>query len=195
MELKSLVTARSNPYITMIWLGILGSCLVFLFLLSIFFARMQGPDWQSVKLPAAYFFSTGTILLSSVSLQYSRRAFKLEMYSGYFQWLLVTGLLAMAFCILQFAGWRSLMRSGVGPEVIAGAFVYILSGLHFLHIILGLAGLGWAIFDAYQNRNYVDGYLVSLNPSKIAIIRVLSIFWHFLGILWLLLFFVLVFQT
>jgi heme/copper-type cytochrome/quinol oxidase subunit 3 len=37
--------------------------------------------------------------------------------------------------------------------------------------------------------------LVSLNPSKIAIIRVLSIFWHFLGILWLLLFFVLVFQT
>ncbi len=195
VELKSLVTSRGNPYLTMIWLGILGSCMLFLFLLSVFFARMQGADWQSLKLPPAYFFSTGTILLSSVSLEYSRRAFKLEMYAGYFHWLLVTGILALSFCFLQIAGWRSLFYGGVGPKVIAGAFVYILSGLHFLHILLGLTGLGWAIFDAYRNRNYVDGYLVSLNPSKTSIIRVTSVFWHFLGFLWILLFLAMVVQA
>jgi cytochrome c oxidase subunit 3 len=195
MEMKSLVTARGNPYLTIIWLSILGSGMIFLFLFFVFFTRMQGEDWQMIKMPPAYYFSTGTILLSSVSLQYAKRAFRHEQYAQYFQWMVFTGILALSFCLLQFAGWRTLFREGIGLGMISGAFVYILSGLHFLHILLGLAGLAWAIFDAYKNRNYVDGFILSLNPFKTSFISILSIFWHFLGILWILVFSILALQA
>lgn len=193
--MKSLVTARGNPYLTMIWLSILGSGLFFFFLLFVFFTKVQSPDWKNFFMPPAFFYSTAAMLLSSVSLQFAKRFFRLEMYAQYFQWLALTGILALAFCLLQVAGWRSLLRSGLDFNMVSGAFVYILTGFHLLHILLGMAGLAWATFQAYKNRHYVDGYILSLNPFKTSFLLILSIFWHFLGLLWLVLFFCLWSQT
>jgi cytochrome c oxidase subunit 3 len=82
----------------------------------------------------------------------------------------------------------ALNRNGVFFREVAGAFVYLFSGLHFLHVLIGLLGLGWIWWDSYQSRTYVEGYIQSLNPQKMTRWKMVSIFWHFLDVLWIILF-------
>ena len=141
-----------------------------------------------LQLPSAFMFSTFSILFSSASLAFATRNLRTEKYHLGFYWLLITFILALSFCALQLAGWRQLYQSGIYIQQISASFMYLLSGLHFAHILLGLLGLGWILLDAFANRNYVDGFIQSLNPAKTTRIRIVSIFWHFLGLLWILIF-------
>jgi len=189
--MKSLTTSRGNPYITIVWLSILGSALLFLFLVFILFFRAGSSDWAPISLPVVFFYSSIVIGLSSCSLQLAKNSFNSEYYNNFFSWLVVTLVLAISFCLLQFSGWNTLVKAGINFQNIGGAFIYIITGLHLLHLFIGLIGLGWLLIDSYKNRRYVDGFIVSLNPSKIALLKMVTIFWHFLGALWLILFFVL----
>jgi cytochrome c oxidase subunit 3 len=188
MNMKSITTARGNPYLTIVWLAILGSALLFLFLVFILFFRAGSADWVSIPLPIAFFYSSFAIGLSSFSLHLANRSFTNEYYSQFFSWLLVTVVLAISFCLLQVNGWNNLVKAGIKFQNIGGAFVYIITGLHLLHLFLGLFGLAWVLVDSYKNRRYVDGFILSLNPAKTAILKIVTIFWHFLGGLWLILF-------
>jgi len=191
MAMKSLSTSRGNPYITIIWLVILGSALLFLFLLFTFFFRTQSSDWISVELPIPFFYSSIVIAFSSISLNSAKRCFKVEAFNGFFSWIFVTFCLAISFCLLQLAGWNQMVKNGINFKNISGAFIYILTGLHLLHLVLGLAGLGWLLFASYRNRRYVDGFILSLNPAKRSLLQMVTIFWHFLGALWWVVFLVL----
>lgn len=186
--MKSLPVSRGNPYLTMIWLSIVGSTLLFLFLFFVFILRLNLPDWQKIGVPLAFVYSTVAILLSSASLHFANRSFKKEDFRSYYNWLRITVLLALSFAILQVAGWISVYKSGVSLSQIGVAFLFILTGLHGFHIALGLAGLIWVLFDAFLHRNYVDGYILSLNPVKTTLLRISTIFWHFLDVLWLIIF-------
>jgi cytochrome c oxidase subunit 3 len=175
----------------MVWLAILGSVLLFLFLILLFFARTQSTGWNKINLPPAFHFSTICILLSSASLHFSRSSTKNESYRNSYYWLSITLLLCMVFGMLQYAGIRDFMQRRLPVSHTALAFTYLFSGLHFLHIVLGAGALGW-VWNAFrQNLNYVDAYILNLNPITVTIYRTATIFWHFLGVLWLLLYLVL----
>jgi cytochrome c oxidase subunit 3 len=189
--MKSLITARGNPYVTLVWLSVLGSCLIFLFLILLFFARTQAAGWEKIALPPAFTFSTVCILLSSASLHFSRSSFRNEEFRSGFWWLSLTLLLAISFGLLQYAGVQKFYLLKQPLSNTALAFTYLFSGLHFLHIIIGAGALLWVWFSFRKNLNYVDGFLVNLNPITNTVFRTATIFWHFLGILWMLLFLVL----
>jgi cytochrome c oxidase subunit 3 len=188
MEMKSLVTSRGNPYLTMMGLSILGSVLLFLFLVLVFFARLHARVWVPVVLPPAFAYSTITILLSSAALHFNQLDFRQERYPGSFRWLSVALILGLAFALLQVAGWKRMILGGAQLSQTSDAFVFLVSGLHFLHLLLGLAGLCWMWFDSYQAQSYVEGYLHSLNPMKMTRRKIIPVFWHFLDGLWLVLF-------
>jgi cytochrome c oxidase subunit 3 len=189
--MKSLLTARGNPYVTMAWLSILGSILLFLFLILLFFARTQSAGWAKLSLPPAFMLSTVCILLSSGSLHYARQAVKVESFRSGFYWLSVTLILAIAFGLLQYAGIRQFIRTGIPLSHTPIAFTWLFSGLHFLHIILGAGALGWVWNGFRKNLTYVDAFILNLNPITVTVFRTATLFWHFLGLLWLLLFLVL----
>jgi cytochrome c oxidase subunit 3 len=189
--MKSLTTARGNPYVTMLWLSVLGSCLIFLFLILLFFVRTKSSGWEKIGVPAAFDFSTVCILFSSVSLHFSRTSFKRESFRTGFYWLSLTLILALAFGLLQYAGIRQINSEKRPLSDTAMAFTYLFSGLHFLHIVLGAGALAWVWGTFLRNLNYVDAFIVNLNPMTGTVFRTATIFWHFLGILWLLLFLVL----
>jgi cytochrome c oxidase subunit 3 len=186
--MKSLLTARGNPYITMVWLAILGSVLLFLFLILMFFARTQTAGWSKLPLPATFLWSTGCILFSSVSLHFSRTCMKEEAFQSGYYWLSFTLILGLVFAALQYLGIRDFMTKSIPLSTTSLAFTYLFSGLHFLHIVLGFGALGWVWNTFRQNLNYVDAFIVNINPITITVYRTATIFWHFLGILWLLLF-------
>jgi cytochrome c oxidase subunit 3 len=189
--MKSLLTARGNPYVTMVWLAILGSVLLFLFLVLLFFARTQSPGWSRLEIPVAFLISTVCILLSSVTLHFSRSSMKNEEFRNGYYWLSMTLLLALGFGLLQYSGIRSYISSKLQLSSTAFAFTCLFSGLHFLHIVLGAGALLW-VWNAFRkNLNYVDAFLLNINPITITVYRTATIFWHFLGLLWLLLLLVL----
>jgi cytochrome c oxidase subunit III len=188
MAINSLTYARGNPYNLMLWLALAGSGLVFFFLILVFSTRTGGMDWAGFPIPQAFTYSTITIVLSSVSLQLANRSFKHENFSSAFRWHSLTFWLAIAFCMLQVAGWMRLMEQGVIFADISGAFFYLLSGLHFIHLVFGLMGLGWILLDSYRFRSYLEGFIRSLNPMTITRLRLFTTYWHFVDVLWLVLF-------
>ena len=191
MQMRSLVHARANPYYLMLWLALLGSSLVFFFLLLVFSTRIRAEDWQGFPLPQAFVFSTITISLSSFSLLLANRSFFREDYGSAYRWHCITFSLAVAFCLLQVAGWARLNELGIEFRQISGAFLYILSGLHFTHILFGILGLGWILIDSYRYQSYLEGFIQSLNPIKLTRLRLFTVFWHFVGVLWIVLFIIL----
>lgn len=188
--MKSLSTARGNPYVTMVWLTVLGSFLLFLFLILMYLARTQSPGWERTMIPQAFLFSTICILLSSVSLHFSRTSFQNEAFRNGFHWLSLTLLLAISFGLLQYAGIRKFLVLNRPASDMALAFNYLFSGLHFLHILAGAGALFWVWLAFRKNLRYVDAFIVNMNPVTTTVFRTATIFWHFLGLLWLILFLV-----
>ena len=129
------------------------------------------------------------MLLSSITLYIGVYSFKHEHYRQFLNWSGITFALGLLFSLSQFLGWVELLHAGLTLQSSAmAAFIYILSGLHFFHMLAALSLLGWTLLDAAAIRNYIDGYLTSLNPAKRTRLKLTHWFWHFTDVLWLLLF-------
>jgi len=127
---------------------------------SAFLIRRTGSDWQPVQLPRLAYANTLVLAASSVLLELARR----RASPG-----AARAALALGFVFLgcQVQVWRMLAASGMfisdTPE---GAFFFMLSAVHGLHLVGGVAALIWLIAQARTPR-LVAGY------------------WHFLGLVWL----------
>jgi cytochrome c oxidase subunit III len=185
----SRLTKRREPFRFMVWLGIGGSVLLFTVLLGIYIVRQTGPGWTDVALPNVFVLSTVVILLSSLTLHNANRAFEHEQFSSYRVNMATTLTLGFLFMVLQGWGWRQMIRGGVGLEGNpAGGFVYIISGVHLLHILIGLVFLSVALAEAMRRRGYVEAFVYSVNPPNQLKIKLLTLYWHFVDILWVVLF-------
>ncbi len=185
--MRSLMYARRDPYLTMLWLGMVGSVLVFAFL-SLFYVltKTASPNFD---VPPAFWASTPVIVLSSLTLRWCNRAFAREAYDKYRRWLLLTFVLGLVFSALQVLGWYELHAAGVFLQgAPTGALVYIFTGVHLLHLVGGVLVLIFALRDAFRHRRYVEAFVEGLNPAKRARLKLVSIYWHFVDALWLYLF-------
>ncbi|GAB2597720.1 cytochrome c oxidase subunit 3 [Spirosoma areae] len=184
--MSNFVTKRREPFRFMVWLGIASSVMVFTMLLVAYVIRQTGSGWVSVKLPNVFLISTLVILLSSFTLHIAVQAFRHERFANYRTNLATTLVLGTLFMLLQGWGWRQMFLAGVKLEGNpAGGFIYILSGIHLLHILIGLIFLGVALAEALRRRPYVDSFVYSVNPPNRLRIRLITLYWHFVDILWL----------
>ncbi|MGU7811755.1 cytochrome c oxidase subunit 3 [Burkholderia sp. AW49-1] len=146
---------------------------LFSLLLLAYGMRMREPDWQPIPHPALLWWNTGALALASVAMQRARR---LTVHRV--AWLVCGGVLAAVFVIGQLTAWR--MLSAAGQTVIANpsnSFLYLLTGLHGLHVLGGLAA--WAVTIA--QRRHVDPFRAQRAISLCAL------YWHFLLAVWLVL--------
>jgi cytochrome c oxidase subunit 3 len=184
--MSNFITKRREPFRFMVWLGIASSVMVFTMLLVAYVVRQTGPGWASIKLPNVFLISTGVILLSSFTLNSAMQAFRHERFASYRTSIATTLGLGVLFMILQAWGWRQMIRAGVGLEGNpAGSFIYIISGIHLLHILLGLVLLATLLTEALRRRPYVDSFVYSVNPPNRLKIKLITLYWHFVDILWL----------
>jgi cytochrome c oxidase subunit 3 len=93
---------------------------------------------------------------------------------------IITTILGIAFLVGQFLAWGDMVANRVhlvgNPS---GSFVYLLSGLHGLHIIGGVVFLLILLASTFKFKVHSK----SLNQ-----IEMCATYWHFLGGLWLYLF-------
>lgn len=186
-EMKSLLYARRNPYPLMLWLAIAGSGIIFLFISLVFFSRFGTGHTANLPLPYFFYLSTPLLVASSFSLAAANRQFKIEQYTRHRLLLLLTLILGLLFTLSQIAGWMQMFNQGfyLDSGSMGGAFIYLITGLHGLHVLGGVGALMWLVWNSFINSTYVANYLNGMNPFHKARVQLLTIYWHFVDVLWL----------
>jgi len=179
---------KSRTAKPMLWIGIVSIVMLFAGLTSAYIVRQAEGDWLYFDLPQVFYLSTAIIITSSLSMgaaQWAIRRNNLLLSSGM---LVLTLVLGGAFCVTQLLGWKELVAMQVffaGRESNpAGSFLYVLSGLHLVHLAGGLIAMSVTTVKALLKRYSVENHLG---------IELTATYWHFLDILWVYLLLFLVF--
>ena len=168
---------RIHPHKFALWVAIAAIIMMFAGLTSAYIVKSGQPGWEQVRTPRLFWYSTAVLLISSIAIQAALRAFKQKAMSQFRTLFLITLLLGVVFVWLQWAGFKYLWSHGVRFEGAgAGQFLYIIFGLHALHVLGGVVAL--LVMAAQQffgkTRNY--------NSTPI---EVMTTYWHFVDVLWL----------
>jgi cytochrome c oxidase subunit 3 len=164
-----------------VFLAVVGS--LFALFVSAYFMRMHVGDWRPLPDPDLLWLNTGVLILSSVALQAAEVAARRGRIDGVRLGLLAGGGLALLFLIGQLAAWRLLDEAGyyltTNP---ANAFFYMITAMHGAHILGGLVALARTGARVWRGA---DAASVRLG------VELCAVYWHFLLIVWLVLFWVL----
>ena len=181
----------------MLWFGMISITMTFAGLTSAFIVSSSRPDWlDSFVLPNWFTISTVSIVLSSLFFQLAK--FRLDKYirvslpeniniyierNNVNSLLVLTILTAVIFVVSQFLGFNEIISQGyyfTGPESsVTTSYVYILVFLHLAHLFAGMIVLT-VVIAKFNKQKYEKNKL----GFELALI-----FWHFLGALWIYLFF------
>ncbi len=190
------LTKRREPLQFMLYLSIFGSGLLFFFVLFVFVKRKFDNEGLFVPIPNAFWVSTSAIILSSGTLAAAKHFFKNENFADYRLTVAVTFGLGVLFLGSQAWGWQEMLGQNIRLDNnTGGSFVYVLSGLHLAHTFGGILALLVVVYDAFRNKSYVDSFVYSVNPPNQLRLKLTSIYWHFVDILWLILFVFLLFNA
>jgi cytochrome c oxidase subunit 3 len=172
---------KIHPHKFTLWIAIGSIIMMFAGLTSAYIVKGEQPGWTTVLVPKFFYYSTAVMLISSLTMQMAHKAFKERNMQQYRNLMTVTAVLGLAFIAMQIIGFTQLFDSGVKLEGGSGAgqFLYIIFGLHALHVLGGVIALLFMFFKAFSAkiRNY-NGVPV----------EVVSTYWHFVDLLWLYLF-------
>jgi cytochrome c oxidase subunit 3 len=155
-----------------------GSILAFFVALVVaFYWRSRTPPfWAPITLPHTLWLSTAIILVSSVTFEAARRAYRKGLHPAAARLLVVTACLGAAFLASQLSAWLNLVHRGYYlAQNPYSSFFYMFTGLHAAHLIGGLIAL----------------FVVVLGRPRRETVDTVAYYWHFLGVLWIALFVIL----
>ena len=162
-----------------LWVACASIIMMFLALTSAYIVRKGQGNWLEFELPNLFFWSTGIIIASSLTLQASYSYFQKKNTALYKGLLVVTFALGIAFLITQYQGWLAMEGIGVALNTNpSGSFIYIISALHAAHVLGGIAVLLVAMMHAFSLKHRVT------SRRKLRFELTLT-YWHFVGILWI----------
>jgi cytochrome c oxidase subunit III len=175
-------TNKIHPQKLALWMGCVSIVMLFAAWMSAYIVRQGQGNWNNYKMPDVFFISTGILILSSLTLHLSFNSFKRKQESAYKILLCTTFVLGIVFVVLQYQGWKEMATLGLPlGENAAGDFLYVISGFHAAHVLGGVATLITAMIHAFAlpfkvTQRRIARYDLTLN------------YWHFMDLLWIVLF-------
>lgn len=163
-------------------MGVLLACAAittfFATLVIAYYWRKASPGvWDQIALPRTLWISTAIILVSSVVFEAARRVYRRGLHALSARLILITACLGAAFLVAQVSAWRALVAQGAYMQQNPySSFFYLFTGLHAAHLLGGLIALGFVVFGRNPRRELIDAA---------------AYYWHFLLVLWIVLFVVL----
>jgi cytochrome c oxidase subunit 3 len=181
MNIVSSHQQKIHPHKFTLWLAIGSIIMMFAGLTSAYIVKGEQPGWTTVVVPKIFYYSTAVMLISSLTMQVALKSFKERNMKQYRSLLTITAVLGIAFIGMQVIGFKDLFESGVKLEGGSGAaqFLYIIFGLHALHVLGGAVALLIMFFKAFSAK------IRSYNTVPV---EVVSTYWHFVDLLWIYLF-------
>jgi len=168
---------RIHPYKFTLWIGLAGIVMMFAGLTSAYIVKRNLANWITFELPKIFWYSTAVIICSSLTVIISRNFFRQREMKQYRLWLGVTLLLGISFVYMQYIGFRQLWYQGITlTRSVSFSFLYIIVGLHALHVIAGVIALTIVLAKAFsiKRKNY--------SPVSI---DMMNTYWHFVDLLWI----------
>lgn len=164
------------------WAFLATVTMLFAAFVSSYLIRRASADWVPVVLPTLLWWNSVVLVSSSLVLEGGRHALGRSGHRAARQWLLGSLLLGGTFVAGQAVVWRQLVAQGVFiPSSPHSSFLYLLTGLHVLHVVAGLALMASVLHRLRHNRPEEGPRLL----------RIVAAYWHYMGGLWIFLFLVL----
>lgn len=163
------------------WIYLMSDCLIFAVLFATYgvlganLAGGPGPrDLFELWLVAV---NTTFLLLSSITYGFAMLAVQRADVRETLKWLGITGLFGLAFVMIELYEFNHLIHLGAGPQRsgFLSAF-FALVGTHGLHVTFGII---WLVVLMVQVRQR------GLLPANVRRLSCLSLFWHFLDLVWI----------
>lgn len=159
-----------------VWLLVGGITILFAAFTSTYLARRVEADWHVGPLPSVLWVNTALLLASSGSLQWARRRAREGRLDEMRRGLALTTGLGLLFVVGQVLAWRQLVAAGIYLATYAhSAFFYLLTGMHAIHLLGGIAALLYALARVPATMDRA-GALDVLEP--------VATYWHFVDGLW-----------
>lgn len=163
-----------------LWLFMITVIMIFAALTSAYIVRQAEGNWLVFELPTELWITSGIIVLSSISMQWSYFAAKKDELGQVKIGLIITTVLGVAFLIGQLYAWNALVDHDVffvgNPS---GSFLYVLTGVHGLHLVSGIIFLIIVLTSTLRFK---------VHAKNLTQIEMCTTYWHFLGGLWIYLF-------
>jgi len=163
------------------WLYLMSDCLIFAILFACYgvygrsyAAGPSGADLFELELIA---INTGLLLLSSITYGMAMIAMQARRKRQVLGWLAITGLLGLGFLAVEIYEFAHLIHLGAGPQ--RSAFLssfFALVGTHGLHVLFGVI---WLVVLMLQVQRF------GLGEANRRRLMCLSLFWHFLDVVWI----------
>lgn len=213
----------------LVYVAILSIVMLFAAFTSAYVVSMGNGFWVDITMPSSFYYSTITIILSSLSMWWAIKSVKINNLKNLRTGMLLTLILGFAFAWFQFQGWNELVITGnhisgdignlkgeygkdytfsyQGAQLVleegnyympndsmkeqplnadlnkefnaASGYFYVITFLHLVHLAGGLLYLMYVLMLAHKNKFDKNDFL---KP------KLVGIYWHFLGILWIYLF-------
>lgn len=183
-----------NVYLTLLLFSL---TVLFLTLTAAFvYTRIQA-ELPALRLPWLFLLNTIVLVGSSYTIHLAKKMYQADDTAGYMRALWFTVGLSLLFMSLQFIAWYQLFNEQIYIHSdVSSGYLYVISILHFLHVIAGLPFLLLFIYQARVHMKEPVSVLVYFSdPDKRLNLRLLSMYWHFLDAMWIyLVIFFLVYQ-
>lgn len=171
---------KIHPHKFNMWIAIASIIMMFAGLTSGYIVRQAQGNWVYFELPQVFWISTFVIFASSITMILGIRMFKQRKMTAYRALITITLLLGIAFTLLQYLGFTQLYDNNIRVDGNPSeSFLFIIAGLHLLHIIGGIIALLIVFFRAFKKN------LKIYNATGLEIV---GTYWHFVDILWIYLF-------
>jgi cytochrome c oxidase subunit III len=145
-----------------------------------YYLRMELGDWVPISTPVLLWLNTVLLVASSFSLQRARVLSAKQDWSATRTAFIIGGLLALAFAAGQYLVWHQLNSQGLFLNANpANTFFYLMTGLHVLHLIGGVWVWGKTSVRLLRGEN---------NAGAALSIELCTLYWHFLLLVWIVLF-------
>lgn len=150
--------------------------------------RWKNPTWFPLGVSGLDIsraaINTAILVSSSCVIYFAERALDRNQLVNFRCLWLLTVALGVIFLIGQAIEWRN-MPFGLDAGL-AGATLYLLTGFHGMHVLTGVVLMLYVYFRSLVPGNYNTGHQG---------VSVVSLFWHFVDIIWIILFLMCSVQT
>ncbi|CAN7679772.1 cytochrome o ubiquinol oxidase subunit III [Mesorhizobium sp. LjRoot246] len=163
------------------WLYLMSDCLIFAMLFAAY--GVLGGNYAAGPAPKDLFdldlvaVNTAMLLFSSITYGFAMLTMDKGRVAATQTWLAVTGLFGLAFLSIELYEFSHMIHEGATPQ--RSAFLssfFTLVGTHGLHVTFGIV---WLVTLMVQVARFG---LIKANRRRL---MCLSMFWHFLDVVWI----------
>ena len=168
----------------MLWFGIISLIMSFAGLTSAFIVSSKREDWlKDFQLPEAFFISLLVIVVSSITLIIAKNNLKKNKLGAVSFWTILTIVLGVVFINNQLVGFSQIINDGynfTGPTSnITMSYIYLIAAVHIAHVVAALICL-LVVLVKNLRKDY--------NSQNLLGFELAATFWHFVDVLWIVLF-------